>query len=166
MTLMHLTITEERWKMLKRKKEWIEEIERLTGVKIEMPTSQEIVISGEDPIKVLRVKEILRALGRGFDFQSALSLLDENQYLEIINLRDYTKSRNRQIELKGRVIGKDGSTKKRIEEVTGVKIAVYGKTIGIIGPWKNVQIAKRAVEMLLGGAMHETVYRFLKRQII
>ena len=133
-------------------------------MKIEANKNQEIKIEGEDPVSVLRTKEIVRALGRGFDFQTALNLLDEEYFLEVIELKQFSKSRNRQMELKGRVIGSEGVVKRKIEEATETKIAVHGKTISIIGKWKNTRIAKQAIEMLLSGAMHNTVYRFLERQ--
>jgi len=161
--ITYVVIPEERIKILRHKKEWIEEIEKLSKTKIEFGENQQMIISGEDPISVMRVRDIIRALGRGFDYQSALNLLDEEYFLEIINLKEFAKTRNRQIELKGRVIGSEGSAKQRIEEMTNTKIAVHGKTISIIGKWNDVQKAREAIEMLLKGAMHNTVYRFLER---
>jgi len=159
-----ITIPEEKWKILKRRKDWIEQIENETGTKISATENQQIRIEGDDPLKTIRAKEIVRALGRGFDFQSALNLLDEDYFLEIIDLREYAKTKNRQTQLKARIIGTGGVVKKKIEEITGTKIAVYGKTVGLIGRWENIQKAKKAIEMILNGAMHNTVYRFLERQ--
>lgn len=159
-----VTLPEEKWKMLRHKKDWIKEIEDATKTKIDLSNTQEVKIEGTDPILVLKAKQIIQALGRGFDFQSALNLLDEDYFLDVINLNDYAKSKNRQIQLKARVIGSQGIVKKKIENDTETKIALYGKTISIIGKWRNVQIARQAIEMLLNGAMHDTVYRFLERQ--
>jgi ribosomal RNA assembly protein len=66
--------------------------------------------------------------------------------------------------LKGRVIGTNGKTKKLIENFTETKLAIYGKTICIIGRWDRVVIAKKSIEMLLSGRLHTTVYRFLEKQ--
>ena len=44
------------------------------------------------------------------------------------------------------------------------KITVYGKTIGIIGKWDGMRIAKEAIQMLLSGSSHSNVYRFLEQQ--
>jgi len=159
-----IVLSEERAKLLRSKKEWIERIEKLSNCKISSK-DQEFVIEGEDPIVVLRVKEVLRALGKGFDLESSLYLLDEDYFLEIIDVKDYGKTRERQIQLKGRVIGRDGSIKRMIEEKTNTKICVYGKSISIIGKWENLQIAKRAIEMLLEGRMHSTVKNFLEKNV-
>jgi ribosomal RNA assembly protein len=160
-----VVLTEERAKMLRNKKEWIEKIEKLSNCKISLE-DQEVTIEGNDPITILRVKEVFRALNRGFDLNAALYLIDESYFLDIIDIKDYGRSRERQIQLKGRVIGKEGSIKKMIEEKTGTKICVHGKTISIIGKWENLQVARKAIEMLLEGKMHSSVQRFLERSFV
>jgi ribosomal RNA assembly protein len=160
-----LVLTEEKAKMLKNRKEWIEKIEKLSNCKISLE-DQEVIIEGQDSLMVLRVKEVFKALDRGFDLNTALYLLDESYFLEIIDIKDYGKSRERQIQLKGRVIGKEGSIKKMIEEKTNTKICVYGKTISIIGKWENLQVARKAIEILLEGKMHSSVQKFLERSFV
>jgi ribosomal RNA assembly protein len=66
--------------------------------------------------------------------------------------------------LKGRVIGKEGKTRRIIEELTEADICVYGHTISIVGEIDQVAIAKEAVRMLIRGSLHGTVYRFLHRK--
>ncbi|HKZ45244.1 MAG TPA: RNA-processing protein, partial [archaeon] len=101
---------------------------------------------------------------RGFDFEDSLNLLDESYYLETIEIKEFSgKSRNRMITLRGRIIGERGKTKESIEKYSDVKISIYGKTIGIIGEWSAIIIAKKAIEMLLLGSLHSTVYRYLER---
>jgi ribosomal RNA assembly protein len=160
-----VVLTEEKAKMLRNKKEWIEKIEKLINCKISLE-DQEVTIEGEDPIIVLRVKEVFRALNRGFDLESALYLLDESYFLEVINVKDYGKTRNRRIELKGRVIGTRGTIKRMIEEMTKTRISVHGNTIAIIGNWDNLLLAKKAIEMILEGKMHSTVKKFLEENVI
>jgi len=48
--------------------------------------------------------------------------------------------------------------------MTGTEISVYGKTVAIIGLPEQVEIARKAVEMLIQGVPHETVYAFLDRK--
>jgi ribosomal RNA assembly protein len=158
-----VVLPEERIRILKSK-DWIKKIENLSNCKIKI-RDQEVEIEGE-PLTVLRVKEVFKALGRGFDLNSSLYLLDENYYLDIINVKDYGKTRERQIQLKGRVIGREGSIKKMIEEKTGTKICIHGKTISIIGKWEGIQIARRAIEMILEGKMHSSVQKFLEEHTV
>ncbi len=158
----YLKIPEERLELLKKKREWIDQLEKLGGVKVSL--NEEVCIEGDDPLKVLRVKEVLRAFGRGFSFDDALLLLDEDYYLLIIDVKSFAgKSRSRLATLKGRVIGTGGKTKRRIEECTNTRLAIYGKTVSIVGKWEDVEKARKAVEMLLQGRMHSTVYRYLEK---
>jgi len=155
-------IPEERLKILKRDKKLKEQLERFTESKIQL--NEDVEIDCDDPLKVLRIKMVIQAFGRGFDFDTALNLLDEDYSLEVIEIKDYAgKSRERMVVLKGRVIGTEGKTKKLIENFTETKIAVYGKTISIIGRWNRTPIARKAVEMFLNGSLHNTVYRFLEK---
>jgi len=158
-----VVIPEERMKTLKRDKTWKEQLKNFSDVKIKL--NDEVSIESKNLFQVLRVKEVIKAFGRGFDFDTALSLLDEDYFLDPIEIKDFSgKSRKRQLVLKGRVIGTKGKMKKIIEKYCDVKIAIYGKTISIIGKWDRVTLAKKAIEMLLHGAMHITVYRFLEKQ--
>lgn len=153
-------ISEGRMKILKSSPNLKKMLENVAGCKLEF--NDEIAFETEDPIMNIRIKSVLTAFGRGFEMNDSMNLLDEDFYLEAIDVRDYAgKSRSRQQTLKGRVIGKDGETKKLIEKYAEVKIAIYGKTISILGRWEGVRIAKKAIEMLLSGSMHSTIYRFL-----
>lgn len=155
-----VAIPEERMKILSKDTKWEEKLKKFLEVKVEV--NEDIRIEGEDPIHVLRAKEIFKAFGRGFDFDSSLDLVDEEFGLEIIELKYYAgKSKDRQMDLKGRVIGSGGKVKKDIEKDTDCKICIFGKTVSIIGRWEDLRIAKKAIEMLLEGSMHSTVYKFL-----
>jgi len=158
----YVKIPEERLRLLEKNKEMIDKIQKELNVKICISKEDGISIEGEDGLTLMKAEQIIVAFGRGFDPETALLLLDDDYVLDIINVKDYANSRNRQIELKGRVIGEKGKSKKMIEDMTHTKISVYGKTISIIGKLEDVQIARRAVEMLLEGRMHASVTRFLE----
>ncbi len=142
-----------------------EEIERRGKVKLSFDSEggEVWITSGEDPLSTLKVKNVLRAIGRGFSPEKAFRLFEDDQYLEVINLADYVNSEKAMVRLKGRVIGERGRTRETIETVSGVHVSVYGKTVALIGELEKLQVAKRAIEMLLEGAKHSTVYRFLER---
>jgi len=157
----YIVLPEERMRILRRNKKLIEQLENFSQVKVEL--NEEISMDGE-ALSILRVKEVLKAFGRGFDFDEALNLLDVDYYLEVIDIGDFAnKSKSRLMTLKGRIIGTDGKTRKIIEKYADVKLSVYGKTISIIGKWDRVMIAKNAIEKILLGSLHTTVYRFLER---
>ena len=49
-----------------------------------------------------------------------------------------------------------------IESLTETYISVYGKTIALIGGVEAVAMSRQAVEMLLEGAPHGNVYKWLE----
>jgi len=144
-----------------------EDIEEKSGSEIRVDSNEgEVSIEcaeGADPLKALRVAEVIKAIGRGFSPEHACRLLDDDLLLfEVISLSYLSpKTLNR---VKGRVIGRNGRTRQVIEEVAGVKISVYGKTISLLGHSHQIQTAHEAVTMLIQGAPHSAVYSFLERK--
>lgn len=119
----------------------------------------------EDPSMALRALDIAKAIGRGFSEERALRLLDPDEYYKAIDIRDYAgKNRKRIAQLKGRLIGSKGKTRRIIEDLTGVDMSVYGNTVSLIGDMLRIEIAGRAVEMVLEGSEHASVYRFLENK--
>ena len=49
-----------------------------------------------------------------------------------------------------------------IEELTGAYMSVYGNTVAVIGDSLQIEVARRAVDMLLSGSEHAAVYHFLE----
>jgi ribosomal RNA assembly protein len=117
----------------------------------------------DDPLCVWKGRDVVKAIARGFSPEKALDLLEDGFVLEIIDLEDYFgKSNNTLKRVKGRIIGKNGMTRKIIESMTGARVSVYGRTVALIGEFDTVADARKAVEMLLSGCMHATVYKFLE----
>ena len=120
----------------------------------------------EDPSVLLRAKDVVTAIGRGFSPEHAFKLIhDEEAILDVIDLRTiFGRSESDIRRVKGRIIGMDGKTRRIIEELTDTNIAVYGHTVSIIGRIENAQVAREAIQMLIDGSQHATVYRFLHRK--
>ncbi len=147
-----------------------DEIENLTKTEIIVDSEAgSVAISPteetEDPLAVWKARYIVKAIGRGFNPEISFKLMGDETILEIINLPDYVgKSKKAMLRQKARIIGKDGRTKDIITDMTGVDISIYGKTVSIIGDMEQIHIAKEAVEMILNGVRHKTVYAFLERK--
>lgn len=144
-------------------------IERRAKVRLDIDSeSGEVGIvesAKTNPLKALQAEEVVRAIGRGFSPENAQALFKEEVYLAVIDIRDYAGHReSRQRQVRGRLIGEKGRTRRMMEELTGCKVAVHGNTVGIIGEALGIENAKRAVDMLLSGSEHSTVYGFLERK--
>lgn len=140
-------------------------IEKETSCEIDVESKEgEVTITGEDGVKLYSAQHIIKAIARGFNPKHALRLQKHDYVFEIIDLYDYHEKKNHHERMKGRVIGKGGKSRKVIEELADCQISVYGKTISIIAAAETAGIAKRAIEMLLEGANHSTVFTFLEKK--
>jgi len=116
----------------------------------------------KDVTAIFTVREMVKAVGRGFNPRKAERLADEEFSLIIIDLIDYVgRSKNAIARVKGRIIGKSGRSRALLEELTGTMISVYGHTVAIIGRVDQIEVAREAVLMLVRGAFHKTVWNFL-----
>ena len=147
------------------------EIEENLNVKLEVDSETgDVTINlnedSTDPSQLFKARDIVLAIGRGFSPQRAFRLLhDEDMMLTIIDLREiFGRSKSDIRRVKGRIIGKEGKTRRIIEECTEAYISVYGHTVSIIGGVEQSEIAREAISMLIKGNQHATVYRFLQRK--
>lgn len=142
------------------------EIEESTNSKLNINSIEgDVFITGEDGLGICTAMDVIKAIGRGFNPDTALLLLKPDYGLEVINLTDHVgKSRNHMIRIKGRVIGESGKSRRIIEMATETFISVYGKTIAIIGETHKIAIARKAIGLLLSGSPHSSVYRWLERK--
>jgi ribosomal RNA assembly protein len=141
------------------------DVEQATSTKISIDSEEgDVKVSGDDAITLYSAREIITAIGRGFNPEKAMLLLKQDYALQVINIKDYAKTKNDMIRLKGRIIGSEGKSRHLIEELTETDICVYGKTVSIIGEVECVSTAIRAVESLLKGSPHGNVYKWLEKQ--
>ena len=142
------------------------EIELSTKTKIQVDSTEgDVFISGKDGLGLYNAREVVQAIGRGFNPDIALLLLKSDYLFETINIKDYAgKSKETAIRLKGRVIGMEGKSRKLIEELSESYVSVYGKTISVIGTAESAAIARQAIESLLRGSTHANVYKWLEKK--
>ena len=141
-----------------------QELESQTDSTIDVDSKEgDVKISSSNSVNLYILKDIIKAVGRGFNPEIAMSLLKPDYVLELLSLSDYVKSQNQMLRLKGRVIGKGGKARETLEEFTETSISVYGKTIAIVGFCDHVAVCKKAVESLLSGSPHSSVYKWLEK---
>jgi ribosomal RNA assembly protein len=127
-----------------------------------------IVLRGDavDPSLLLRAKDVVTAVGRGFAPERAFRLIrNEDNIFDVIDLRlVFGRSESDIKRVKGRIIGANGKTRNLIEELSEADVVVYGHTVGFIGTFEQVDVARNAVQMLISGSQHHTVYKYLQRK--
>ena len=141
-------------------------IEKKLHIRLQIDSQEgDVQLSGDDSLDLLTGQNIVKAIGRGINPEKALDLLEEDVVMETIDVGEYTKdSKKKLIRIRGRVIGTEGKSRRYIEELTDTHISVYGKTITIIGSYELVALARKALESLLAGNRHATVYAWLEKQ--
>ncbi len=141
-------------------------LEDKSGAQITIDSKEGMVrIEGEEALGVLRAIETVNAINRGFSPERAFCLLeDEDLLLDIIDLSAIADTPNQLDRIRGRIIGKDGKSREQIEDMTQVTISVFGKTIALIGLPEHIKIARTAIDMLIQGVPHETVFSFLEKK--
>ncbi|WP_407432121.1 KH domain-containing protein [Methanobrevibacter sp.] len=145
-------------------------IEKLTGTILDIDSDDGTVYitpreDMEDPLGVWNANHIVKAIARGFNPEVAMKLIHDDIYLEIMKLPLYVgKSKKALARYKGRIIGANGKTRELITELADVDMAVYGKTVSLIGEMENILVAKEAIEMILNGSRHKSVYAFLENK--
>ncbi len=145
-------------------------IEEKLEVKLEIDTEGSVVLvlseKAKDPSLLLKAKDMVTAIGRGFPPETAFRLIrNEDDIFDMIDLRlIFGRSESDIKRIKGRIIGAEGKTRKLIEELTEADVVVYGHTVGIIGSFEEVDAARNAVQMIVEGCEHHTVYNYLQKK--
>jgi ribosomal RNA assembly protein len=142
-------------------------IESYFGVTIEVESesgSVEITLNpgNRDFTAIFTVRNVVKAIGRGFSPRRAEILAKEDYDLHIIDLNEFVGDSKSAIErVKGRIIGKNGRSRELIEELTETHISVYGGTVAYIGNPEGLEAAREALMKLIKGSFHKTVWNYL-----
>ncbi len=144
-------------------------LEEATGTTIAVDAEDgEVEISSNvegDPGGVLKARDVVLAIGRGFAPDRARRLLKDDTYLGVLDIKEVTGKREKAAlrRIRSRVIGEHGRARARIEELSGCAMSVYGSTVALIGQEKQLERASRAVQLLLRGSEHSVVFHLLAR---
>jgi ribosomal RNA assembly protein len=144
------------------------EIAERTRTEIEIDADEgEVRVTGpdDDPDGALKAHDIAIAIGRGFSPERAMRLLKDRTYLAVLDIK-FTTGRHEKAALRrirARVIGTRGRARSRIEELSGCSVSVFGSTVALIGDEEQLERGTRAVELLLKGSEHSTVFHLLAR---
>jgi ribosomal RNA assembly protein len=142
-------------------------IESYFGVTIEVESESGSVEITRNPgnrdfTAVFTVRNVVKAIGRGFSPRRAEILAKEDYDLHIIDLGEFVgDSKSAIARVKGRIIGKNGRSRELIEELTETRISVYGGTVAYIGNPEGLEAAREALMKLIKGSFHKTVWNYL-----
>src|SRR3989338_4466689 len=105
--------------LIGRKGEIKRGLEEKTNTKLTIDSQTGSVIIKGEAVDVYDTKPIIRAIARGFNPETAELLLDEENIVEVIDIKDFSgRSKKKMTRLKSRCIGKEGKARENIEIMT------------------------------------------------
>lgn len=105
---------------------------------------------------------ILEALAFGFTLKQALSLKDEETLFRKIHIRDFTRRKNLK-DVRSRLIGREGKTRRTIEEISNCEVIIGESEVGIIGSAESIDAATQAAINIIKGSKQANAYKYLER---
>jgi ribosomal RNA assembly protein len=128
------------------------------------PKDLTVEFESEDPFIELKAKDVLTALGMGgVPYREALRLFSDEFMLKIVDMREITGDKERDIRrILARIIGAEGKTKRIIEEITEVHMTICNDQIFLIGRLEGVELASDAIDAIVRGSPHKKVYHLLE----
>ncbi|MFH1500584.1 MAG: KH domain-containing protein [archaeon] len=122
-----------------------------------------INISGNETNEYFAVK-VFEAIDSDFPLNIALLLTDspEEYMIEHLNIKDFTR-RSNLAEIRARIVGRKGKTRKTMEELSACYISLHDNTVSIIGQAEDMENATQALVKLIKGSKQSSVYGFLER---
>lgn len=162
--MKHVQLPDERWSVLSDA-ETIEQIERRTGAEISLDDELKIArVRHDNSIDELTATDVIEAAACGFQPHVALRLLKPGTDFVEIDIKSHTRNKKALHRQKGRLIGKNGRTKQLIQELAGVQMTIQQRRVFLLGDMAGVTTAREAIERLISGAPHSSVYAFLEQQ--
>lgn len=138
-------------------------VEKECGVRLRLSRAGEVTVLG-DALKTFLALKVLQAISLGFSVKDALQLKTPDYVFEVINVKDFARSKSRISEIRGRLIGKEGKVKKTIQYLGNVDLCISEKQIGIIGMVEDVGVVRGAIQSLLRGAKHGRIFKWLEHK--
>lgn len=135
------------------------ELERKLKVKV-MIDGKKVTIEG-DAIDEYTASLVLEAIKFGFTVKIALTLVDSNIIFRTINIKNHTR-RKKLEDIKARIIGTEGKTKRAIENIANCEIILQDNTVGIIASADDIESVMTAIINLIRGSKQANVYRYLE----
>lgn len=138
-------------------------IEEKCGCKLQFHGNL-VSVDFDDNLSFIKAKNVILAIARGFSPEIALKLLDdESLVFESIDLSQIVPG-SAMKRIMGRIIGKEGRIKKQIEDTLNVHIRIQERYISIIGSYESVNVVREAINMLIEGAQHSTMLKFIEKR--
>ena len=135
-------------------------LEKALNIKIKN-RGKEVTINGT-PENEHDATKVIDALNFGFSFSAAISIKEEGNLFEIVNIKDFSKQKNLE-SVRGRIIGRSGRALATLAQLTKCYIELKNNQVGVIGDTEHIEGAIEAIVTIIEGAKHSNVYKGLEK---
>jgi len=133
-------------------------------LKVKLSSKENIVFIKGDAENEYICLQAIEAIDLGFSIKESLLLKDEEIIFKQINIKSIAKRRDMS-QIRARIIGTNGRVIDTLESLTDCFFAVHNNTVGIIGNIENMKTALYALENLIAGSKHASVYAYLEKKL-
>ena len=138
-------------------------IEKKYGVKLLIYRNKVVIQPLKQDESAWFAEQAIQAIAFGFPFQVA-SLIGTDIIFKEISLKDLTTRKSRLRTIKSRILGREGRARKILERLSSCRLLIKNNEIGIIGEPEEVALLSHALEKLVRGSSHGSVYSFMERE--
>lgn len=135
------------------------ELEKKLGVNIGF-VGNKVSVEGNSVAEYVTL-QAFDAVNFGFSVRKALLLAQDNFVFRKVHIKEFTKRNLKDV--KARLIGKYGKTRKTIADISGCDVLVKEGEVGIIGYVDDVDNTEVAIVNLIKGSKTSNMYKYLER---
>merc|ERR1712050_560123 len=99
-----------------------------------------------DPYAIIKARDMIKLLARSVPLPQAQKIMEDETTCDIMKISGYTRSKERLVKRRQRLVGPNGSTLKAIELLTNCFVLVQGQTVSIMGSIKGIKQTRRIIE--------------------
>lgn len=99
-----------------------------------------------DPYIIIKTRDVIKLLARSVPYDVALRVLQDEIYCDIIKIRGMTRSKEKFVKRRQRLLGPRGNTLKALELLTDCFIMVQGSTVSIVGHFRQLKNIRKIIE--------------------
>ena len=122
-----------------------------------------VIIQASDQEQLVRMANVVKAIGLGFSLFTSLKLLEKNHYLEYVPLKPELPPRDRRKNRRSpfsRLLAGEGLNLRIIRNMTGIECRIEGGNAWVLGPDESVTEAVRQIQLIIRGRTRGTIQQY------